>query len=128
MRRNGRFKLEVVAHPEYGLPFGQDRLIPLWVSTLAVRQKSRTVLFRSAAEILEEFDLPKDGPHYRRLVEGFKRIFTSTIYFGTESLAGRHEIWDSHRVSLFRPAVNLVHSYGERRPCRGEARLQHDQL
>jgi hypothetical protein len=28
------------------------------------------VLFRSAAEILEEFDLPKDGPHYRRLVEG----------------------------------------------------------
>jgi hypothetical protein len=100
-RCNGRLKLEVVAHPEYGLPFGQDRLIPLWVSTLAVRQKSRTVLFRSAAEILEEFDLPKDGPHYRRLVEGFKRIFTSTIYFGTESGAGRQEVWDSRRFHFF---------------------------
>src|SRR5438105_4162320 len=68
-RRNGRFLLEVVGHPDYGLPFGQDRLVPLWVATLAVRQKSRVVYFRSAAQILEEFDLPRDGPHYRRLVD-----------------------------------------------------------
>jgi hypothetical protein len=66
-RRNGTFRLEVIAHPEFGLPFGQDRLILIWVATLAVRQKSWTVLFRSAAEILEEFDMPRDGPHYRRL-------------------------------------------------------------
>ena len=101
IRHNGHFKLEVVAHPDHGLPFGQDRLIPLWVSTLAVRQKSRTVLFRSAAEILEEFDLPKDGPHYRRLVDGFRRIFTSTIYFGTESAAGQQQVWDSRRFHFF---------------------------
>ena len=40
-RRNGRFRLEVLGHPDYGLPFGQDRLIPMWVATLAVRQKQR---------------------------------------------------------------------------------------
>ena len=34
--------------PTLGLPFGQDRLIPLWVATLAVRQKSKTILFRLA--------------------------------------------------------------------------------
>jgi hypothetical protein len=100
-RRNGRFRLEVAGHPEYGLPFGQDRLIPIWVATLAVRQRSRTVVFRSAAEILEEFDLPKDGPHYRRLVEGFQRIFTSTIYFGTDSSNGRHSVWDCRRFHFF---------------------------
>ena len=100
-RRNGRFKLEVVAHPDYGLPFGQDRLIPLWVATLAVRQKSRTVLFRSAAEILEELNLPKDGPHYRRLVDGFKRIFTSTIYFGSDPAGGRQDVWDCRRFHFF---------------------------
>src|SRR3954469_4426548 len=72
VRRNGRFVLEVVGHPDYGLPFGQDQLVPLWVATLAVRQKSRVVYFRSAAQILEEFDLPRDGPHYRRLVQAFK--------------------------------------------------------
>jgi hypothetical protein len=101
IRRNGRFRLEVVAHPDYGLPFGQDRLIPLWVATLAVRQKSRTVLFRSAAEILDELDLPKDGPHYRRLVAGFKRIFTSTIYFGSDAAGGRQDVWDCRRFHFF---------------------------
>ena len=84
----------MLGHPDYALPLGQDWLIPLWIATLAVRQKSRMVLFRSAAEILGEFDLPKDGPHYRRLVEGFQRIFTSTIYFGTDSAGGRQEVWD----------------------------------
>jgi Plasmid encoded RepA protein len=100
-RRNGRFLLEIVAHPDYGLPFGQDRLIPLWFATLAVRQMSKTTLFQSAAEILEEFDLPRDGPHYRRLVDGFKRIFSSTIYFGSESAFGRSQLWDSRRFHFF---------------------------
>jgi hypothetical protein len=100
-RRNGRLRLEVTGHPEYGLPFGQDRLIPIWVATLAVRQKTRNVVFRSAAEILEYFDLPKDGPHYRRLVEGFQRIFTSTIYFGTDTAGGRHSVWDRQRFHFF---------------------------
>jgi hypothetical protein len=57
-RRNGRFFLEVVGHPEYGVPFGQDRLIPLWVATQAVRWRSRTVEFESAAQILNEWGLP----------------------------------------------------------------------
>lgn len=101
IRRNGRFRLEILAHPDYGLPFGQDRLIPIWVATLAVRQKCRTIVFRSAAEILDQFELPKDGPHYRRLVEGFQRIFASTIYFGTDPVAGRTEVWDCSRFHFF---------------------------
>jgi hypothetical protein len=27
-RRNGRFLLQVTGHPGYGLPWGQDRLVP----------------------------------------------------------------------------------------------------
>jgi hypothetical protein len=87
-RRNGRFRLEVLGHPDYGLPFGQDRLIPIWVATLAVRQKYRT-------------ELPKDGLHYRRLIEGFQRIFASTIYFGTDGSAGQHRVWDCQRFHFF---------------------------
>jgi len=34
--------------------------------------------------MLDFFRLPKDGFHYRRLVEAFKRIFGATIFFGTE--------------------------------------------
>src|SRR5215475_4904756 len=28
-RRNGRFRLQVTGHPTYGLPWGQDRLVPI---------------------------------------------------------------------------------------------------
>jgi hypothetical protein len=66
------------------LPFGQDRLIPIWVATLAVTQKCRRVHFESASRMLEFFRLPRDGPHYRRMVAGFERIFSATIFFGTE--------------------------------------------
>lgn len=83
-RRNGKFSLHIVAHPDFGLPFGQDRLIPIWIATLALRQKSREVSFDSAAQMLDFFRLPKDGFHYRRLVDAFKRIFGATIFFGTE--------------------------------------------
>jgi hypothetical protein len=60
-RRNGKFFLQIIGHPDFGLPFGQDRLIPIWVATLALRQKSRPVHFHSAAQVLELFRLPKDG-------------------------------------------------------------------
>jgi len=60
-RRNGSFFLHIVAHPDYGLPFGQDRLVPIWVATLALRQKSRTVHFESAAQMLDFFRFPTDG-------------------------------------------------------------------
>ena len=29
LRRNGKFFLQLVAHPQYGMPYGQDRLIPI---------------------------------------------------------------------------------------------------
>ncbi len=35
VRHSGKFFLHVAAHPDFGLPYGQDRLIPIWVATLA---------------------------------------------------------------------------------------------
>lgn len=86
-RRNGRFILQVTGHPHYGLPYGQDRLIPLLLTTLAVQQQSKTIVFGSAASVLEEFGLQSGGKQYRRLVDGFKRVFGATIFFGTDNQA-----------------------------------------
>jgi hypothetical protein len=80
-RRNGRFFLEVVGHPEFGVPFGQDRLILLWVATVAVRQKSPVVQFDSGAQILNEWGLQQNGSHYRRLAAGFRRVFVNRRWF-----------------------------------------------
>ena len=51
-RRNGQFVLLVTGHPNYGLPWGQDRLVPLFLATLATRQQTRRITFPSAAERL----------------------------------------------------------------------------
>ena len=100
-RQNGKFFLEVVAHPRFGLPFGQDRLIPIWVATLAVKQKSRTVHFQRAAQLLEFLQLPKDGIHYRRLIQGFERIFAASIFFGTDKDRAGSQCFDVARFHFF---------------------------
>jgi hypothetical protein len=83
------------------VPYGQDRLIPIWVATLAVLQKTRVVRFGSAAQILDFFHLPKDGPHYRRMIEGFQRVFAATIFFGTEDQPERTAIIDLAPFQFF---------------------------
>jgi len=83
-RRNGQFVLQVTGHPSYGLPWGQDRLIPIFLATLAIRQQSARITFGSAAEMLDTFGLRQGGSQYRRLVASFQRIFGATIFFGTD--------------------------------------------
>jgi hypothetical protein len=101
IRRNGKFFLRVAGDAQFGLPFGQDRLIPLWVATIALRTNTREVRFSSAAQILETFGLAKDGKTYRRLIEGFQRIFASTIFFGTEEQLKSAAVWDWSRFHYF---------------------------
>ena len=101
LRRNGKFFLEITGHPRFGLPYGQDRLIPIWIATLALRQKSRVVRFKTASQILDFFHLSKDGRYYRRMVEGFRRIFAATIFFGTEEQPGGSCLIDCARFHFF---------------------------
>jgi Plasmid encoded RepA protein len=101
VRRNGKFFLRVAGDPEFGLPFGQDRLIPLWVATVALRMNTREVRFNSAAQILDTFNLAKDGKTYRRLIQAFQRVFASTIFFGTEEQLKAAAIWDWSRFHFF---------------------------
>jgi len=100
-RRSGKFLLQIVGHPQFGLPYGQDRLVPIWVATLAVRQKSRVVHFSSAAEMLSFFRLSLDGRHYRCLVQAFQRVFAATIFFGSDDRPEPSPIFDWGRFHFF---------------------------
>ena len=100
-RRNGKFFLQVLGHPQFGLPYGQDRLIPIWVATIAVRQRSRIVRFEAASEILDFFRLFKDGKRYRRLMQGFQRVFGATMFFGTNDEPDRELVLDWARFHFF---------------------------
>lgn len=103
-RRNGFFTLQITGHPEFGLPFGQDRLVPIFLSTLAVRQQSQTIRFKSAAQMLDTFGMAKGGKEYRRLVSAFERIFGATIFFGTDSTRGHARVVHRSRFNFLREA------------------------
>jgi hypothetical protein len=96
--------LQVTGHPEYGLPWGQDRLVPLFLATLAIRQQSQTISFGSAAEMLDTFGLGQGGAQYRRLIESFKRIFGATIFFGTDCQRERARVFHQSRFNFMSEA------------------------
>jgi plasmid replication initiation protein len=103
-RRNGQFVLQVTGHPDFGVPFGQDRIVPIFLATLAVRQKSQVIRFKTASEMLETFGMHKGGKEYRRLVAAFERIFGATMFFGTNSVSARAKVVQRSRFNFLREA------------------------
>jgi len=51
--------------------------------------------------MLDFFHFSKDGRHYWRIVQGFQRIFATTIFFGTDDQAGGNRITDWARFHFF---------------------------
>jgi hypothetical protein len=103
-RRNGQFLLQVTGHPHYGVPWGQDRLVPIFLATLAVRQQKQTITFRSAAEMLDVFGMQQGGSQYRRLIAAFQRVFGATIFFGTDTQQERAAVMHQARFNFMREA------------------------
>jgi hypothetical protein len=102
--RNGQFLLQVTGHPTYGLPWGQDRLVPIFLATLAMRQQTQTITFRSAAEMLDIFGMQQGGSQYRRLIAAFQRVFGATIFFGTDTQRERAMVTHQARFNFMREA------------------------
>jgi hypothetical protein len=63
--------------------------------------RANVVEFESAAQILNEWRLPVNGEYYRRLADTFKRVFASTIFFGTSQDRRGSEVWNCTRVHFF---------------------------
>ncbi len=103
-RRNGHFLLQVTGHPSYGLPWGQDRLVPIFLATLAMKQQRPTITFRSATEMLDVFGMQQGGSQYRRLAASFQRIFGATIFFGTDVQREKASVTHHARFNFMREA------------------------
>lgn len=103
-RRNGQFVLQVTGHPSFGLPWRHDRLLPIFLATVAIRQQSPRITFSTAAEMLDAFGLQQGGSQYRRLVASFQRIFGATIFFGTERQLERTAVVHSARFNFMSEA------------------------
>ena len=73
----------------------------LWLATEAVRKRSPVIEFESAAQILKRWGVPSNGEYYRRIADAFKRVFASTIFFGTRDERRGSEVWDCSRAHFF---------------------------
>lgn len=116
-RRNGKFKLTILADSEVGLPFGSiPRLLVAWVTTEAVKTKSRElILGHSLSEFMSQLDLmPTGGRHgtITRLREQMKRLFSASISCTYDD--GEH--WAIKHVN---PVVNANLWWNPQRPEQG---------
>jgi hypothetical protein len=101
IRTNGHFSLTINACSEFGLPYGQDRLLLIWVASIAVWRNSRVIRFRTGSEILSALGIPPDGRSYRRLIEGFKRLFGATTFFSMRKQVNGNIVEELSRTHFF---------------------------
>ena len=77
-RSCGLFTLSILGNPKYGgVPYGQDRLIPIWLATAFVHlgcPEDNTIEFVYLRDILRTFGIATDGRNYQRLREGMLRF------------------------------------------------------
>jgi hypothetical protein len=59
------------------------------------------VRYASPSQMLDYFELPKNGYHYNRIVQGFQRVFGVTIFFGTEVQCQKTVVSNSARFHFF---------------------------
>lgn len=125
-RRNGAFRLSLLAPSAVGLPYGSmPRLVLAWLTTEAVRTKNRElVLGDSLSAFMRELGLPATGGprgYIRPLKDQMRRLFSSTVsctYEGDQGeggmsylIADRYMLWwhpkDPEQAALWESTVNL---------------------
>jgi hypothetical protein len=80
LRRNGKFFLQLVAHPQFGMPYGQDRLIPIWIEngrstpTLQVLERLANALGVELHELLTVGHREPEAPVLRERITPFNSI------------------------------------------------------
>lgn len=83
-RRNGAFKLTILADSEIGLPYGSiPRLLIAWVTTEAVRTKTREIILgHTLSDFMTKLDLIPTGGRWgsiTRLREQMQKLFSASI-------------------------------------------------
>ena len=104
VRQNGNLRLKVWGDPTLGIPFGQDRLIPIWLASAfqaAGSPAHNRIYFRSASDILRAFEIPIDGHERQLLRERLQRVFSATYQIELkEKQKDGSIVWNAQRYQL----------------------------
>lgn len=131
VRKNGRHKLKIVAESEYGLPWGQDRLIPIWIITEVMRTGDRVIRFENLQQILDMFGLANNGRNHKRMQDAFRRIFAATIIWEEDDSVRNgdteKEVWTGIKFS-FIDALQLSRPKGRDADAQLELDMEMDNV
>ena len=104
VRQNGNLRLKVWGDPTLGIPFGQDRLIPIWLASAfqaAGQPAHNRIYFRSASDLLRAFEIPINGHEMQLLRERLMRVFSATYQVELkEKQQDGSIIWNAQRYQL----------------------------
>jgi len=74
-RKSVNIEVEILGHPDYGVPFGQDILVILYLVIEARKQKKRKIEVNFYRDFCRMFGFnPNDGRKYKLIVESLNRI------------------------------------------------------
>ncbi|MGZ3459803.1 MAG: replication protein RepA [Archangium sp.] len=108
-RRNGGMRYVINSLAAYGVPFGQDRLLPIWLATaylLCGQPEDGVIQFRSVRDILVAFGLPTGGSKHLALKNSLLRLTHATLFVYDERPPNKDEKKRGERVEVRR--YNLI--------------------
>jgi hypothetical protein len=74
-RRDGNKNMRIIAHPEYGLPYGSDDLrVCAGIMTEAREKNSKVIEFRTGADMLRYFGFSTNGRGYNEAIASLRRL------------------------------------------------------
>lgn len=94
-RVNGRFRVTLTTRGGYTIPFGQDRLFPLWLATAfhaAGQPADNVIRFRAASDILKAFRQPVSGDSRQLLRERIHRWHNTTVDVESSTADAIHQV------------------------------------
>ena len=85
-RKNGNIRVEITANEKYGVPYGQDILIILYLAREATKQKRRDLKLNFCRDFCRMFEInANDGRQYRKVQASLQRIRHSQFSWIDES-------------------------------------------
>lgn len=89
-RRAGNIKVEILGHPDHGVPHGQDTLVVLYLAYEARRQGSRKIKVNFYRDFMRMFEMnANSGWKYRLVVQSLQRIRHAKYSWEIEGEPGR---------------------------------------
>lgn len=97
VKKIGDTTIRIVASSEYGIPYGRDILIVLYLIREMQKQGTATIKFNNLSQYLDTFKIDKGEKGYKEAKDRFRRIFYST-WFWTDEREGGPENTVSFRI------------------------------